>query len=338
MDCRIRGEHEHEAGRDEGDPTNGFERPPLRLGRDPGRSAAQRRSRVDRPDQGRRGGGDDRARTRHDPRRRPQVAQERVPDRSDRGTCVGAVYRVDNRPAPDAQPNQQQDRGHRDAYAQLHDRATAVRRERERRRDEDDGHDPKQPCEQPDVVRSAGGRAADAADVARGDVDPAALLLHALRQRGADHLQPGSHERVDVRDCERECVLVAVEHRPVDIPHTRPEGSCEGAAAHYPRDDGLDDWPRRDQVALFREHDVVGDALGDEGADAVVLECHRGPVGELIGVDGHPAHVSGQQSEQDRERREDDERQHANVPPVSGHLPTVPLRAMSFHVRPSRYY
>jgi len=44
------------------------------------------------------------------------------------------------------------------------------------------------------------------------------------------------------------------------------------------------------------------------------------------------------QSEQDRERREDDERQHANVPRVSGHRPTVPLRAMSFHVRPSRYY
>ena len=83
------------------------------------------------------------------------------------------------------------------------------------------------------------------------------------RQVGPDLLERGADDEPDVGERERERARVLLHERAVHVPHRGAEQPAERAAADDARDGGLDQRPRGDEVALLREHEVVGDVRGD---------------------------------------------------------------------------
>jgi hypothetical protein len=112
----------------------------------------------------------------------------------------------------------------------------------------------------------------------------------------------------------------------VDVAHARAEGARERAPPDNGRDHGLNDRPRREEIALALQDELVGDTLGDQRANAVVSEGRRGAVGKLIGVNRGPIHIADQEGEEDRHGRDHDEHRHGHACAAYSHATVLPAR------------
>ncbi len=169
---------------------------------------------------------------------------------------------------------------------------------------EDQRQHQQEPGERLDVAGELGGVGEPRRGVDLGDLDVDATR-HLLRELRAQGLDRAAEHLADVRERQRGRVRVAAEDRAVHVADPAAEQALEDAAADDPVDDALDQRPGADQVPLGVEHEVVGDPARDLGADRLVVERRRRPLGELVGVEEGVVGVAGDHRPQQGERRED---------------------------------
>jgi len=215
-DDRVAREERDHPGGDEGDRTQGASRRRRLLGGDVVGEAAQALADGHRPQERRRGGSDDRAAGRQDPRGGPQVAEEGVPDRAGRGARVGAVDLPDRDRTRDAEQHHDGDPGGGGPDPELGDGAAAVGRRPQRgsrKGEAEERHDDREDAERPRGVRD---RRAEAPPVPFEDLD-AVGRPHLPRDRRLELLERDREHGADIGDRQGDRVLVAVEDGAVDV-------------------------------------------------------------------------------------------------------------------------
>ena len=278
----------------------------VRFGRRDSPRRAQWALDLDRPDQRRGGGGDDRARAGQNPAEGAQVTEVRVPYAG--GGAVDqqrARHRVGDH---DRQP-----RGG-DADPELRARAPAVGREDERGDGGGEGQRPQHPGEHLQPLAGAHDVGGDGAEVAL-EQDDALAGVDVVGELRVELLERGRHDGADVGKRERQRVAVAGEDRAVGVEHRAAEQAPERAAADDAGDRGGDQRPRRDQVGVVAQDHLVGHAVADRGADGRLCQRCRGAIGELLGVEQRQPGVRGDRGSDEQHRR--DHHQHRRAP--AGH-------------------
>src|SRR4051794_3864593 len=125
--------------------------------------------------------------------------------------------------------------------------------------------------------------------------------------------ESASNYRSDVGDRERQRVPVAGEERSVYVAQAGAERVDERAAAESSGDGADDERAHGGEPASALEDELVRDALCRQGADGWVAQRCRSPVGELVGVGERSTRVGAEDSEEHRDRSEDDEQAHGAV-------------------------
>jgi hypothetical protein len=158
--------------------------------------------------------------------------------------------------------------------------------------------------------------ASEAADVALEQHD-ARAGVEVFGELRVELLQRRRHDRPHVGQRQRQRVAVAGEDRAVRVEHRAAEEAAERAPAHDAGHRGGDQRPRRDQVGVVAQHDLVGHALADRGADRRLRERRRRAVRELAGVEEGEPRVARDRRTDEQHRRE----HHQRGRPATAHAP-----------------
>ncbi len=135
-----------------------------------------------------------------------------------------------------------------------------------------------------------------------------ARRAHVPRDAGRRVAERLADDRARVGHGQRHRASLAAEQGAVRVEHARAEHAPERRLADDVGRDGLDQRPRRGQLARPREHELVGHLLRDERAHVVVLQRGGRPVRELVGVEQRVARVPRQKRGHEQEHRGDQTR------------------------------
>jgi hypothetical protein len=136
------------------------------------------------------------------------------------------------------------------------------------------------------------------------DDDDVAGRLDLRGQVGPHRLDSRRGDRADVGERQRDRVLIALEHRAMDVEHRAVEQTAERGAADDPGDRRRDDRARREEVGLLGEDHAIGHAIADQRAHAAVVQRRGRAVGELLGVEQRSPRIARQGGRGEQERRQ----------------------------------